>query len=48
MTVTLILIALVALIALGSKLVGDCLTRKTKPTDRAEKEYWRIEMEAKK
>jgi hypothetical protein len=42
MTITLLAIASVALIPLGLKLVRDCLSRKRKPADPAEKEYWRI------
>jgi hypothetical protein len=42
MTITLIVIGLIALIPTGRKLIRDYLSRKTKPTDPAEKEYWRI------
>jgi hypothetical protein len=47
MTITLIVIALVALIPVGLKLVRDGLSRKTRPAGRAEndpaeKDYWRI------
>ena len=42
MTITLLAIALVALIPLARKLVRDCLSRSTKPTDPGEKEYWRM------
>jgi hypothetical protein len=42
MTIALLAIALVVLILLGLKLVRDRLSRKTKPADPAEEEYWRI------
>ena len=42
MTITLLAIALVALIPLARKLVRDYLSRRTKPTDPGEKEYWRM------
>jgi hypothetical protein len=42
MTITLLVIALVAVIPLARKLVRDCLSRSTKPADPGEKEYWRM------